>query len=146
MTKLGATESARDLTELRPSTNGFHLTALPDMAAAGGRAKDPKKLAEAAKQFEALMITQMMKSARDSSGGGWLNDGDETGEDSSMGMAEEQFAQAMASSGGLGLAKMVLQTMSHATDNQESAATTSNGSIPKARNAVTNQDAYGSLH
>jgi flagellar protein FlgJ len=72
-----------------------------------------KKLAEAAKQFEALMITQMMKSARETSGGGWLSDGDEAGEDSSMGMAEEQFAQSMASSGGLGLANMVVKTMSH---------------------------------
>lgn len=76
-----------------------------------------KKLAEAAKQFEALMITQMMKSARETSGGGWLSDGDETGEDSSMGMAEEQFAQSMASSGGLGLANMVIKTMSHPENN-----------------------------
>jgi Rod binding domain-containing protein len=30
-----------------------------------------------------------------------------------MGMAEEQFAQALASSGGLGLAKMVIRTMSN---------------------------------
>jgi Rod binding domain-containing protein len=77
-------------------------------------AKDSKRLAEAAKQFESLMIAQMMKTARETSGGGWLSDGDETGEDSSMGMAEQQFAQSMASSGGLGLAKMVVRTMSKA--------------------------------
>jgi Rod binding domain-containing protein len=82
---------------------------MPEPSSAG----NPKKLAEAAKQFEALMITQMMKSARETSGGGWLSDGDETGEDTSMGMAEEQFAQSMASHGGLGLAKMVIKTMSH---------------------------------
>ena len=75
-------------------------------------AKDPKRLGEAAKQFEALMITQMMKTARESSGGGWLSDGDETGEDTSMGMAEEEFAKSMANNGGFGLAKMVVQTMS----------------------------------
>ncbi len=76
---------------------------------------NPKKLAEAAKQFEALMITQMMKSARDTSG--WLSEGDETGEDSSMSMAEEQFAQSMASNGGLGLAKMIVKVMSHEETN-----------------------------
>jgi|GEM_PF-952637 len=72
-----------------------------------------KKLEGAAKGFEALMISQMMKSVRESSGGGWLSDGDQTGEDQSMSMAEEQFAQTMANSGGLGLAKMVVKTMSH---------------------------------
>lgn len=71
--------------------------------------KPTKKLEEAAKQFESLMIAQMMKSTRDE--GGWLSDGDETGEDSSMGMAEQQFAQSMAHSGGLGLAKMIVRTM-----------------------------------
>lgn len=85
-----------DLTTLDPTTS-----------------KNPKKLDEAAQQFESLMIAQMMKSARDSSGGGWLSEGDETGEDSSMSMAEEQFAQAMAKSGGLGLAKMVVKAMSN---------------------------------
>ncbi len=74
--------------------------------------KNPAKLAEAAKQFEALMITQMMKSAREASGSGWLSEGDETGEDTATGMAEEQFAQALARSGGLGLARMVIKTMS----------------------------------
>ena len=74
--------------------------------------KSNKRLADAAKQFESLMIDQMMKTVRESSGGGWLSDGDQTGEDSSMGMAEEQFAKAMASSGGLGLAKMIVKTMS----------------------------------
>jgi Rod binding domain-containing protein len=86
-------------------------------------AKNPTKLAEAAKQFEALMITQMMKSAREASGSGWLNEGDETGEDTATGMAEEQFAQALARSGGLGLAKMVIKTMSGAENNTPPPAT-----------------------
>jgi Rod binding domain-containing protein len=91
--------------ELNPLSTG--VTA-PDT----GVSKSNKRLADAAKQFESLMIDQMMKTVRESSGGGWLNDGDQTGEDSSMGMAEEQFANAMASSGGLGLAKMIVKTMS----------------------------------
>ena len=35
-----------------------------------------------------------------------------------MGMAEEQFAQSLASNGGLGLAKMVVRTMSRAVGQQ----------------------------
>jgi Rod binding domain-containing protein len=92
----------------------LNALSLPSLSLMPGQvpSKNPAKLAEAATQFEALMITQMMKSARESSGDGWLSDGDETGEDTATGMAEEQFAQALAQSGGLGLAKMVIKTMS----------------------------------
>jgi flagellar protein FlgJ len=93
--------------DLNPLTSASSGLALNEPAP-----KSRTKLEEAATQFEAMMIAQMMKSARESSGGGWLSDGNETGEDTSAGMAEEQFAQAMARSGGLGLAKMVIKTMS----------------------------------
>jgi flagellar protein FlgJ len=96
-------------------TTGMNLSALAgSLDSATNQPQSPKKLQEAAKQFEALMIGQMMKTVRDSGEGSWLSEGDEAGEDSSMSMAEEQFAQAMASNGGLGLAKMVMRTMSHA--------------------------------
>ncbi len=75
---------------------------------------DPKRIAkihDAAQQFEALMITQMMKTVRETNSDGWLSDGGETGEDSTMSMAEAQFAQAMASRGGFGLAKMIVKAM-----------------------------------
>jgi len=94
------------------------VSLMPDQALS----KNPAKLAEAATQFEALMITQMMKSAREASGSGWLSEGDETGEDTATGMAEEQFAQALARSGGLGLAKMVIKTMSDRADSTTSPA------------------------
>lgn len=93
-------------------------TISPDVTAT----KNTKKLEEAAKGFESLMIEQMMKSARETSGGGWLSDGDETGEDQAMGMAEQQFAQCMANNGGLGLAKMVIKTMSNSAAKGDSAA------------------------
>ena len=75
---------------------------------------DPKRIAkihDAAQKFEALMITQMMKTVRETNSDGWLSDGGETGEDSTMSMAEAQFAQAMASRGGLGLAKTIEKAM-----------------------------------
>jgi Rod binding domain-containing protein len=107
---------------------GALSAAIPDSTAD----QNPKRLPEAARQFEALMITQIMKSARESSGGGWLSDGDETGEDTSMGMAEEQFAQSMAKSGGFGLANMIVKTMSAHVSNAENAAAS-----PSAHAALT---------
>lgn len=69
-------------------------------------ADDPAKVRDAAKQFEALLIGQMMKSMHDSEGG-WLGTGDDQSSSSAMEYGQEIFAQAMASSGGLGLANMV---------------------------------------
>jgi peptidoglycan hydrolase FlgJ len=72
----------------------------------------PSKLHEAAQQFEALMIGEMLKSVRQDSSSGWLGSGDGAGQDSAMDMAESQFAKALALSGGLGLAKMVEHSIS----------------------------------
>ncbi len=72
--------------------------------------KKPDPIAQVAKQFEALMIGQMLRSARESSGGGWLgNEDDQEDQTGSlvMEMAEQGFSQAMAARGGLGIAKMV---------------------------------------
>lgn len=70
----------------------------------------PEKISGAAKQFEALMIEQILKSARDTSGGGWLG-GDDDPDDQTgslvMELGEQGLAQAMAVNGGLGIAKMV---------------------------------------
>jgi Rod binding domain-containing protein len=70
----------------------------------------PEKIGGVAKQFEALMIEQMLKSARDATGGGWLgSDDDEDDQTGSlvMDLAEQGLSQAMAARGGLGIAKMV---------------------------------------
>ncbi len=70
----------------------------------------PEKISGAAKQFEALMIEQMLKSARDTSGGGWLGGEDDPDDQTGslvMELGEQGLAQAMAVNGGLGIAKMV---------------------------------------
>jgi Rod binding domain-containing protein len=72
------------------------------------------KIADTAKQFEALMIGQMLKTARESSGGGWLDSEDDQEDQTGslvMEMAEQGFSQAMAARGGLGIAKMVTQNL-----------------------------------
>ncbi len=67
---------------------------------------DPAKIRDAAHQFEALLIGQMMKSMRDSEGG-WLGTDADDASSSAMEYAQEMFAQSMAAGGGLGLARMV---------------------------------------
>jgi Rod binding domain-containing protein len=69
----------------------------------------PEKIQKAATDFEALLIGQMLKSARES-GGGVTGDADEQDETNStlIELGEQQLAQALSSSGGLGLAKMVV--------------------------------------
>src|ERR1022692_4143672 len=66
----------------------------------------PAKVKQAAQQFEALLIGQMMKSMHDSEGG-WLGTGDDESASSVMEYGQEVFAQSMAANGGLGLANLV---------------------------------------
>ena len=70
----------------------------------------PAKIHKAATDFEALLLSQMLKSAREAGGGGLTGAGDDDNEANSalLDLGEQQFAQALASNGGLGIAKMVL--------------------------------------
>jgi flagellar protein FlgJ len=67
---------------------------------------DPAKVKDAARQFEALLLGQMMKSMHDADSG-WLGTGDDQSASSAMEYGQEMFAQSLASSGGLGLATLV---------------------------------------
>jgi Rod binding domain-containing protein len=69
---------------------------------------DPKRVADAARQFESLMIGQLLKSMRESGEGGWLGTGDDQAGAQAMELAEEQVAQALAQQGGFGLARLVV--------------------------------------
>lgn len=64
------------------------------------------KTKDAAKQFESLLIAQMLKSMREG-GSGWLGSGEDQAMDSAMAMAEEHFASALSAGGGFGLAASV---------------------------------------
>jgi Rod binding domain-containing protein len=76
---------------------------VPDSAAPAGQ---NGKIHDAARQFEALLIGQMLKSMNDSEGG-WLGTGDDQSASSAMEYAQEMFAQSLSSNGGLGLARLV---------------------------------------
>jgi Rod binding domain-containing protein len=75
--------------------------------AAAKPAAKPDQVSEAATQFEALIIGQVLKAARASSDKGWLGTGDDQTGDMAIEMAEQGLAQGLAAQGGLGIAKMV---------------------------------------
>ena len=78
----------------------------------------PTRIQKASTEFEALLLAQMLKSARESSGGGLTGDDAEGNEANStmIELGEQQFAQALASSGGLGIAKMVVTGLTKNAD------------------------------
>jgi Rod binding domain-containing protein len=80
------------------------------LATSSAKKDSPAKIRQAATDFEALLLAQMMRAARETSCGGLsADDADYSEENSTMiEVGEQQFAQALASSGGLGIAKMVL--------------------------------------
>lgn len=62
----------------------------------------------AAKDFEALLIGQMLRSVREE-GSGWLGTGDDQASSAAFGLGEEQLARALTARGGLGLSKVIEQ-------------------------------------
>ena len=74
----------------------------------------PERIEKAARDFEALLIGQMLKMARESEGG-ITGDADEEDETNStmIELGEQQLAQALSASGGLGIAKIVIAGLSN---------------------------------
>jgi Rod binding domain-containing protein len=77
----------------------FDTTSLPP---------DPAHLKRtgAAKDFEALMIGQMLKSMREEDSG-WLGTGEDQSSSAAFGLGEEELAKSIAAGGGFGLAKVI---------------------------------------
>jgi Rod binding domain-containing protein len=69
--------------------------------------KDPAKIQDAAQQFEALLLGQILETV--SQGGGWLGSGEDSSSSCANGFAQEQLAAMMAKQGGLGLSKLIAQ-------------------------------------
>ena len=85
------------------------LATEPLRAAGQGREESSSKIKDSAKQFESLLIGQLMRSAREANGTGWLGTGEDQAGESAMELAEEQMAMALAQQGGLGLANMIVK-------------------------------------
>jgi Rod binding domain-containing protein len=78
---------------------------------------DPARIRDAAQQFEALLLAQLLHGAHPS--GGWLGGGDEGASGTAFGFAEQQLATTMAQHGGIGLAALIrsgLEKQQGATD------------------------------
>jgi len=65
------------------------------------------KIGQCAKEFEGMLLTQMLRSARGPSGGSLTGDDDDDANSTLVDMSEQQFAQALAASGALGIGKIV---------------------------------------
>jgi len=72
------------------------------------RSDSPAKIQDAAQQFEALLLGQILRSERES-GNGWLSSGNSSSGDSITEFAEQHLAMALAQQGGLGLASLIAQ-------------------------------------
>ena len=72
-----------------------------------GKSADKAKLKDAAGKFEAMLIAQMLKSARKTDSGGWSGESDQS-TSCIMDMAEQQLADMLGAQGGLGIAQMVV--------------------------------------
>ena len=81
------------------------IVSLTAGAGSPGKSSDPAKIREAAPQFEALLIGQILHSAH-TSDSGWLGTDDSSGS-CATDFAEEQLASTIAQQGGLGLAKLI---------------------------------------
>jgi len=63
----------------------------------------PKKITDAAQQFESLLIGQMLRSVREAGAG----DDEDNASATMYDVADQQFAQLLAKNGGLGLSQMI---------------------------------------
>lgn len=65
----------------------------------------PAKIHDAAQQFEALLLGQILETV--SKGGGWLGSGADSAGACAGSFAEQQLATLMARNGGFGLASLI---------------------------------------
>jgi Rod binding domain-containing protein len=93
--------------------------AIQSRASGSGQAKEkdsPEAVAKAASQFESLLITQLLQSARGSDGESWMGtDANEAGATLTE-MSEQALSTALASKGGLGLAKLITTGLQKSVD------------------------------
>lgn len=63
------------------------------------------KTVKAAKDFESLLLGQILKSVHEENG--WLDSDDDEADSAAISLGEEQLARMMSASGGIGISKMI---------------------------------------
>jgi Rod binding domain-containing protein len=89
--------------------DGLSLAGAPASAVDGAltaQPAHPTNAQDAAQQFEALLLSEMLRTERES-GNGWLGTGEDSSGDCAIDYAEQQLALALARQGGLGLAGLI---------------------------------------
>jgi Rod binding domain-containing protein len=106
-------EGSASFTAISPPALSFS-PASRSIGTSVGTRDTPEKIRKAAIDFEALLIAQMLKSARESCGG-MTGDADEQDDTNStlIELGEQQMAQSLASNGGLGIAKIVVEGLTN---------------------------------
>ena len=92
-------------------------------------AGDSSKVLDAAQQFEALLIGQMLRTERES-GNGWLGSGGDSAGDCATEYAEQQFASLLAQQGGLGLANLIAAGLTSAQSSLTNSSSRGHSSPP----------------
>ena len=85
---------------------------------------------QSSRDFEALLVGQLLHSVRDEDSG-WLGSSDGSS-DAAFGLGEEQLAQAIAGGGGFGLAKVIDAALARQTATSEPPA----AELPKSEPAT----------
>lgn len=80
------------------------LASTPSLPSSGS---SPASIRDAARQFESLLIEELLKLSHDADSSGWLGtDNDDSGQ-TGLEFGEEQLSRMIAQSGGLGLSGMI---------------------------------------
>lgn len=101
----------------------------PDRTGIGGQ---PRDLAQAAEQFEALLIQQLLQMAHGEEGG-WLGSGEDSAGGPATSMAEQGLSLGIAQSGGLGLAQVITRQLAPPAFLASSPATTPQAAPTRTR-------------
>ena len=101
---------------ISPSMNSTQVNSTQVNSTHANESRSPAKVHDAAQQFEALLIGQMLRTERQ--GGGWLGGGEDASGECATDYAEQQFAAVLAQQGGLGLANMVAKGLTPKSDGQ----------------------------
>ena len=87
------------------------------------RKDSPEKIKDAASQFEALLMGQILKAAHEENGDGWGDEESDQASATAKDFANDYFARALASTGGLGLSKMIVAGLNRESVSRSSLAT-----------------------
>jgi len=90
-----------------PGAISMATPAVLDIERLRGQGDSPEALREVAREFEALLIGQLLKSVR-AAGRGWLGSEDSEAGSLLVEVGEQQLARALAAGGGLGLADLIV--------------------------------------